>query len=85
MSLVPYVVIWCVLALAVLGLALFRKITSLREDDLIHIGPGEEKKIPEQVALFNKLKRVDRLGQTLTIIVAASGLLLGGMYVYRSL
>lgn len=85
MSLVPFVVIWCLLALTVLGLALFRKIASLREDDLIHIGPGEDKMIPKQVALFSKLERVDRWGKSLTIIVAASGLALGALYLYQSL
>lgn len=85
MSLVPYIVIWCLLALAVLGLALFRKLASLREDDLIHIGPGEEKMIPKQVALFNRLERVDRWGKTLTVIVVASGLFLAALYLYRAI
>jgi hypothetical protein len=85
MSMVPYVATWCLLALAVLGLALYRKLASLREDDLIHIGPGEEKLIPKQVALFHKLEVVDRWGKLLTIIVAASGLFLAVLYLYRVL
>jgi hypothetical protein len=62
-TMVPYVVTWCLLALVVLGLALFRKFTSLREDSLIHIGPGEEKLIPKQVATFRTLEVLDRWGQ----------------------
>jgi hypothetical protein len=85
MNIIPYVVTWCLLALAVLGLALYRKLASLREDDLIHIGPGEEKLIPKQVALFHKLEVVDRWGKTLTVIVAAGGLFLAVLYLYRAL
>jgi hypothetical protein len=85
MTLIPFVMIWCLLALTVLGLALFRKLTSLREDDLIHLGPGEDKKIPKQVAMFNKIERVDRWGKPLTIVVAAGGLVLGALYLYRAL
>jgi len=82
---VPYVVLWSLLAFVVLALALYRKISSLREDDLIHIGPGEESKIPKQVELFNKLARVDRWGKSLTVVVAATGLALAMTYLYRAL
>jgi hypothetical protein len=85
MNMIPYIVMWCLLALAVLGLALFRKVTSLREDGLIHIGPGEEGLIPKQVALFHKLEVVDRWGKTLTVIVVVSGLCLAALYLYRAL
>jgi hypothetical protein len=84
-TMIPYVVVWCLLALVVLGLALFRKFTSLREDSLIHIGPGEEKLIPKQVAVFHKLEVLDRWGQILTVVVAVSGLLLAALYLYRAL
>jgi hypothetical protein len=85
MNIVPYVMTWCLLALTVLGLALYRKLASLREDGLIHIGPGQEKLIPKQVALFNKLELIDCWGTTLTVIVAASGLFLALLYLYWAL
>jgi hypothetical protein len=55
MNLTLYVVAWALLALAVLGLALYRKLATLEEDDLIHLGPGQDKLIPRQVALSGKL------------------------------
>jgi hypothetical protein len=85
MTLIPYVILWCVLALAVLGLALFRKLASMREDALIHIGPGEENLIPKQVALTQKLKVIDGWGKTLTVVEVAFGLALAGLYLYKSL
>ncbi len=84
MNLIPYVVTWCFLALVVLGLALYRNLAEIHEDDMIHIGPGEEKLIPRQVAFFRKLENVDRWGKTLTVITLAGGLLLAAAYLYRA-
>jgi hypothetical protein len=85
MNLIPYIMLWCLLALVVLSLALFRKLTSMREDALIHIGPGEERLIPKQVEMTNKLHTIDAWGKTLTVIVIAGGLLLAGIYLYKAL
>ncbi|MGB6943383.1 MAG: hypothetical protein WBE37_13360 [Bryobacteraceae bacterium] len=80
----PAVVIWAILAIATLGLALYRKLISAGEEDLIHLGPGEERQIPEQVALAGRLKAVDRWGKTLTIITVAIGLILAAVYLYQA-
>jgi hypothetical protein len=84
MNLTPFVILWSILALAVLGLALYRKLIANHEDDLIHIGPGEEKLIPQQVQVAAKLEVVDRWGKTLTVIVAAAGLLIAATYLYQA-
>ena len=84
MNLTPFVILWSILALAVLGLALYRKLIANHEDDLIHIGPGEEKLIPQQVQIAAKLEVVDRWGKTLTVIVAAAGLLIAAAYLYQA-
>jgi hypothetical protein len=84
MNLTPFVILWSILALAVLGLALYRKLVANHEDDLIHIGPGEEKLIPQQVQIAAKLEVVDRWGKTLTVIVAAAGLLIAAAYLYQA-
>jgi hypothetical protein len=84
MNLTPFVILWSILALAVLGLALYRKLIANHEDDLIHIGPGEEKLIPQQVQIAAKLEIVDRWGKTLTVIVAAAGLLIAAAYLYQA-
>ena len=83
MTLTPFVILWSLLGLTVLGLAGYRKITMLREEDeLIHLGPGEEGQIPRQMALANKLDSLDSWGKTLTTLTVCSGLLLGAIYLY---
>jgi hypothetical protein len=77
MNLIPYIVLWSILAVTVLGLALYRKLVTIHGDDeFIHLGPGEEKLIPHQVALGRKLEFVDRWGKILTVCTAGYGLLI---------
>jgi hypothetical protein len=83
MNLIPFVVLWSLLAVAVLGLALYRKLITIHGDDeFIHLGPGEEKLIPQQVALGRRLDFVDRWGKALTILTAAFGLLIVSVFLY---
>jgi len=64
------------------AVALCRKIVAMREDDMIHIGAGEEKLIPQQVEVARKIAVLDRVGEALTVITAAYGLILGVVYLY---
>lgn len=82
-NLVPAVVIWVILAIATLGLALYRKLISASEEDLIHLGPGEESQIPGQVALAERLRLVDRWGKILTVITVVVGLAMAAVYLYE--
>jgi uncharacterized membrane protein len=82
-NLTPAVVIWVVLAIATLGLALYRKLVSASEQDLVHLGPGEERHIPEQVDLATKLNSIDRWGKILTVITIAIGLAMAALYLYQ--
>jgi len=83
-NLTALIVIWAVLAIATLGLALYRKLVSASEEDLIHLGPGEERQIPEQVALAAKLSAIDRWGKILTVITIVIGLALAALYLYQA-
>jgi hypothetical protein len=85
MNLTPFVILWSILALAVLALALYRKLMAIHEDDLIHVGPGQEKLIPQQIQMAAKLEVVDRWGKILTVIIAAAGLLIAAVYLYQAL
>jgi hypothetical protein len=85
MNLIPYIVLWSALAVAVLGLALYRKLLTIHGDDeYIHLSPGEEKLIPQQVALGSKLEFVDRWGKTLTICTAAFGLVIAAVFLFQA-
>ena len=72
------------LAIATMGLALYRKLISASEEDLIHLGPGEERHIPEQIALEGRLKTVDRWGKILTVVTVLVGLAVAAVYLYQA-
>ena len=52
MNLLLYFLIWSGLAMFVLGLALYRHLVSMHEDEFLHLGAGGEKLIPDQVAVY---------------------------------
>ena len=83
MSFTAFAVLFLVLVVATAAIALYRKFVSMREDDMIHIGAGEEKLIPQQVAVAKKLASLDRWGEMLTVITAVYGLILGALYLYQ--
>lgn len=83
MNVTPYIVFWSLLALVVLGLALYRKVITMQhEDELVHLTAGEEKLIPQQVALSAKLDKIDRWGKILTIATVISGLVIAVAYLW---
>ena len=84
MNLTPFVVFWSLLAMAVLGLALYRKIVANHEEDYIRIGAGEEKLIPQQLEMAARLKTLDRWGGTLTAATAIFGLLIAAAYLWAA-
>jgi hypothetical protein len=85
MSLMPFVILWAVSGVAVLGLALYRKVLTFHGDDeFVHLAQGEERLIPQQVALGNKLEIIDRWGKGLTIFTAALGVAIIGVVLFQA-
>jgi hypothetical protein len=85
MNLIPYFVLWSVLAVAVLALALYRKLITFHGDDeFIHLAAGEERMIPHQVALGHRLELIDRWGKLLTVCTAAFGLLIVAVFLFQA-
>lgn len=79
------VMVWVVLGVVTLALALYRKYLSMHEDVYVHVSEGEQRMIPQQVAMFKKIGSVDRWGITFTILTAVMGLALAGAYLYQAL
>jgi len=79
MSLMPYFIIWSVLAVVVIVLALMRRNVSEHEDDSIHLAGGEAA-ANEQAMIAKKLTAIDKWGNLLTIILVATGLVLAVLY-----
>lgn len=84
-NLVPYVGAWMLLVVVVLGLALYRKFVSIHGDNYVHVSEGEARMIPHQLAVNQKIDKIDRCGEILTIVTLLAGLTLACMYVYTAL
>ena len=77
--------LWMVLGIATLVLAVYRWVlTAHYENDVVHLGPGEEKEIPRQASLARRMSTIDRWGKTMTIITAVIGLALASAYLYQA-
>ena len=85
MSWTPYLVIWICLGVATLGLALYRKFLTMKEDDYIHVEDWEAGEIAKQKAAAGKFHSLDRWGEALTILTVVAGLMLAGAYLYAAL
>jgi hypothetical protein len=85
MNLMPYIAIWSVFGVAVLALALYRKIVTFHGDDeFVHLTVGEQRLIPQQVARAHKLEVIDRWGKGLTIFTVAFGLLIVAVVLFEA-
>ena len=78
----PWVILWTALALAVLVMAGYRKIVSVREDDTLHLGNPWES--AHQVVISHKLEHIDKWGKLLTVVATIYGLLLAIAYTYQT-
>jgi hypothetical protein len=56
----------------------------MREDPFVHLSPGAEGLIPQQVAMSRKLSSIDRWGITMTIVTLVLGLALAAIYIYQA-
>lgn len=81
---IPFVVLWAVLALAVVGLIVYRRIVSASEDDMIHVSDPAGAVTSQQVSVAQKLDQIDKWGKTLTVVVVVYGIILAAIYVYQS-
>jgi hypothetical protein len=85
MNLIPYIAIWSVCGLAVLALAIYRKVLTFHGDDeFVHLSDGEERMIPQQLALGHKLDLIDRWGKGLTVFTVAAGLAIAAVILYHA-
>ncbi|MBM3810322.1 MAG: hypothetical protein FJW20_01680 [Acidimicrobiia bacterium] len=83
-NLVPFVVGWAVIAIIVCVFAIWRKLVSRHEDDMLHIGDGATDLVAQQNQVANKLLFIDRWGKIFTVIAFVYGLVLATAYVYAS-
>ena len=82
-GLLVYLVLGVVLALVVLGLAAYRKVVALREDDSLHISEREVAMVAEQKTVAQRLEVIDRWGKITTVIAVLYGMAIGALILYR--
>jgi len=84
MNLTVYIWTWAIMAVAVLGLALYKFTLSGHEDESLHVSEVEARQVAEQQQVFVKLNRVEFWGKLLTVLVILYGLAIAGAYLYHS-
>lgn len=84
-NLIPYFGVWILLVVTVLGFALYRKFVSIHVDNYVHMSEGEARLIPDQVAVNQKIAKIDHWGEILTVVTLIAGLALACIYVYNAL
>ena len=82
-TLTPFIAGWIALACAVAGLALYRRVISGQDDEMLHVRDSESAHISHQSVIAHRLETIDRWGKTLTVVVAALGVLLAVAYLYQ--
>jgi hypothetical protein len=82
MGLTVYVLFWGVLALVVLGLAIYRNLLGIHEGAL-HISGGQASLGSDQLQNFKKEETTERWGEWLTVVVVLYGLVLAAIYIYQ--
>lgn len=80
-NLLPFTVLWMILAVAVIGLILYRVWIARSEDASLHVAQSEMSLVSQQAATAQKLEAIDRWGPTLTVIALLYGLAVGAGYI----
>lgn len=85
MSWTFYLIVWICLGIATLGLALYRKFLTMKEDDYIHIEAWRAPEVARQETAARRFHAIDRLGEVLTIVTIVAGLAIAVAYIYAEL
>jgi len=80
-SFVPFTVLWALLAIVVLGLIVYRKLVSSKEEETLHLADAAE--ASHQAVIAHKLDWIDKWGKLLTVVALVYGLLLAAAYTYH--
>jgi hypothetical protein len=83
MSLIPFLVLWVLLAVSVVALLVWRKLVSRNEDDSLHMLDAASAQRHMQIAVADKLELIDKWGKILTVAAISYGLVLAGVYIYQ--
>jgi len=80
----PFFLLLVVLVLAVVALALYRKMVANMEDDTVHLSTLEANAIHRQEDIAARLEKIDFWGKRATIVTGIYALVYGAYQVYRA-
>jgi len=78
---IPLVSLWCLMAIAVLVLAVMRKMASKDESEVLH--PDDKAFEDHQAVIAQRLEKIDTWGKIVTAVTVVFGLLLCALYLYN--
>jgi len=77
-------IVWAVLTLFVISLAVVRRFTARKEDDLVHLSGNAEATISQQFTVAKKLDNIDHWGKLLTVVDVVFGFALVAITLYTT-
>jgi hypothetical protein len=78
-------VIWITATVILVGLLIYRALLSMKEDDQIFLGAGEQHLEKEQMALVGKVQMIGRYSLIVGIVSGVLLLVIAGLWTYQQL
>jgi hypothetical protein len=78
---IPLISLWFLMAVAVVVLAVMRKMAAKGESDVLH--PDDKAFEDRQAAIAQKLEKIDTWGKIVTAVTVAFGLIVLAIYLYN--
>src|SRR4051812_29310127 len=78
----PLLALEVVLVMIVVAMIVWRKIVARDEDDQLHVLHAEAA-VPQQFSVAKKLDQIDRWGKIMTVVAAAFGIAIAGLWIYQ--
>ncbi|HEY6345170.1 MAG TPA: hypothetical protein VIY49_27050 [Bryobacteraceae bacterium] len=78
-------VIWITATVILVGLLIYRGLLSMKEDDQIFLGAGEQHLEEEQIALVGKVQMIGRYSLIMGAVSVVLLLVMAGLWTYQQL
>jgi hypothetical protein len=77
-------VLWIVIAAALMIIYVYRKMVAGSSDELVHLSDVSDAVLEKQEATASKIQQLDRLVMILAIVFVVYGIALGGLQIYQA-
>lgn len=77
-------IVWAVLTVAVISLAVARKVVAGKEDDFVHLSATSNQAVTQQVNVAQRLEWFDHWGKTLTVVDVGLGTVLVVLMMFQA-